>query len=216
MRSPWLIGSRSVFPTPSTASNGATRSRPLSADLDAGHRSGRHEGRPGVPDAHLDVETGDGQPVARTDRAGAECREGRTTPRGREPGRLARTPRCDLATNQRSLARTPRGASLPRAARLHGRTSQAGGRRRASSRVPDPNRHPDERSPQCNLGRIRSPSGSLDDSRGENEGAGRASRPALAPGHGDSARLKSATEKMAGTTSSPGNARAVRYRIWRC
>ena len=106
----------------------------------------------------------------------------------REPGCLARSPRCDLATTQQSLARTSRGASLSRAARLHGRTSQAGGNRRASSRVRDPDRDPDKRSAQCNLGRIRSRSGGLDDSRGENEGARRASRAALAPGHGDSAR----------------------------
>ena len=103
----------------------------LSADLDDADRPGRHEGRPRLPDADLDVEAGDGQPGARTDRAGAERREGRKAPLGREPRGLARPPRCDLATTQRSLARTSRGASLLSSC-PHSWTSFASGRRVAA------------------------------------------------------------------------------------
>ena len=69
-------------------------------------RSGRHEGRPGLPDAHLDVQAGDCQPAARPDREGAEQRESRETACGRESGCMARPPRRYLATTQQSLART--------------------------------------------------------------------------------------------------------------
>ena len=67
----------------------------LPADLDDADRPGRHEGRPRLPDADLVVEAGDGQPGARTDRTGAERREGRTTPR------RARTRRRGAATSMR-------------------------------------------------------------------------------------------------------------------
>ena len=102
---------------------------------------------------------------------------------GREPRGVAQPPRCDLAATEQSLARASRSASLSRAAGIHGRASPADGGRRARSRVRDPDRDPDERSAQCDVGRIRSRSGGLDDPRGENEGARRASRAALRAAH---------------------------------